>query len=296
MIEDEAEESFNDESNQEDSYNRENSAGEENEEINEDQEDDYQSERPEKQIPKVEEKMEVKIPYKLTYDFKHFDVYETKLGNLTAIQDKLFNKDTYKPEEPIILTDDKGKTVEKKIPLENYIRWKYSDSHIQKDTTEKLLLEHFNIKPLIDKEIVSNARIVEWSDGSFQMAIGSHYYDIILSDANNLRFTVDCPQHHVQLLGSKIRSKMILKKSQMLEQDSEDLDEFTSISNVRSGDSKVKTTHFSYFEKNKYSKEDFSSRSGKLASFNKQLKQVSREKKREEQDYMSRKRKRSEDL
>ena len=218
---------------------------------------------------------EINISYNKLYNFSDYDVYEGKFGNQARIQFTNFDYDTYKPEEPIILTDEKGNLIEKLFSYNSFIRWSYEENNLNIkengeniDNTEKDILDLFNIKELENKNIISNSRIVEWSDGSYQLLIGSDYYDININNASGIRYGINSDKNHCLLVGKNVNKKMIVKKSTYNENNKirresytyEDIKQFKTLDENKN---KVKTFS-SYFNKNKFTREEYTAKPGKL--------------------------------
>ncbi|XP_047973914.1 protein LEO1 homolog [Salvia hispanica] len=89
----------------------------------------------------------------------------TELSNIVAFDSKPFDPTTYSGED-IYITDASGS--EMIIPSTNIVRWR---NVVNNDGT-------------ISAE--SNARIVNWSDGSFQLLIGKKAFDVTEEDANKI--------------------------------------------------------------------------------------------------------------
>ncbi|XP_041997027.1 protein LEO1 homolog isoform X1 [Salvia splendens] len=89
----------------------------------------------------------------------------TELSNIIAFDSKPFDPTTYSGED-IYITDTSGS--ERVIPSTNIVQWR----------------NVVNIDGTISVE--SNARIVNWSDGSFQLLIGNKAFDITEEVANKI--------------------------------------------------------------------------------------------------------------
>jgi hypothetical protein len=205
---------------------------------------------------------EIEIPYDNIIDFDKYEIYETKMGNLARIQPKSFKKDTYKPEEAIKIKDQKGEEFEKKIPLMNYFRWKYSENDEEEEIDEEnSYLKKLNIVKKSKKKVESNVKIVEWSDGTWQLVVGDEFVDITQSDIKNTRIGIVNKDKDVITVGKNIDKKFILKAS---EYDVSTKKEVTSVVNKtdKAAGSKVKLV-FSYYDKNEYVKDDFGGKFGK---------------------------------
>jgi len=71
--------------------------------------------------------------------------------------------------------------------VENIIRWKYSSEMPSpaSKTHWKTVNESMMFEQKEAKKMVSNAKIVKWSDGTFQMAIGDEFFNIGRDQALN---------------------------------------------------------------------------------------------------------------
>jgi len=95
---------------------------------------------------------------------KNVEIIEGKLSNITHLQEKEFNINTYINEPKLKIKNEKDEEEIKLIPLQNYIRWKYDK--------EK-------------KKPISNTKLIEWSDGSYQLVVGDKFFDIKCTDYIN---------------------------------------------------------------------------------------------------------------
>ena len=203
---------------------------------------------------------EIEVPYDNLVDFDNFEIYETKMGNLARIQPKAFKKDTYKLEEALKIIDQKGEEFEKKIPLMNYIRWRYSENETEEEVNEEnTYLKKLNLETKIKRKIESNAKIVEWSDGTWQLIIGEEMTDITLSDINNIRVGVVNKEKDIIHVGKNLEKKLILKASEF---NKKELNNSNANITDKTTGSKVKLA-FSYYDKNEYVKDDFGGKFGK---------------------------------
>lgn len=215
---------------------------------------------------------EVGVPYNKLYDFGDYDVYEGKLGNLVSIQPKEFNE-SYEPEKSNKLVDEKGKEIEKSFAFDNFIRWKYAEStkvfNKEKDEVAAKLNNLYNISTSNSKTIISNSKIIEWSDGSFQLLIGSNYFDIIVNESANTRLTVELKdEEQAHLIQDKIRKKMIVRQSlnnDHKRRESISHEDLKLLTESNQESNKIKTFH-SYFDKNKFTREEYMSKSNKFPS------------------------------
>lgn len=216
---------------------------------------------------------EIGIPYNKLYNFSDYDIYEGKFGNIARIQFSCFDSKTYEPEAPIVFIDEKGHRVEKIFPYDKFIRWRYSNEEgkvtQEKDETEENLLRILNIENQDRRHIESNARIVEWSDGSFQLIIGNEYFDININKSANTRLAVNADNEHALVIGESIKKKMIIKRNFKYEnlnrRESISFEDIRKLKENNKEDSKIKTFH-SYYNKNKFSTEEYKSKSGKISA------------------------------
>ena len=131
------------------------------------------------------DKIEALYLNKEQYSFpKDIEVFEGKLGLISYLQENIFNKSQYKLEpKPSIINED-GETENKPIPLERFIRFK-----------------------LDDKKLKSNAKLVEWSDGTMSLFIGKKYFNISTQQLFNSRIGVKI-NDELSLVGLNIPKRM----------------------------------------------------------------------------------------
>ena len=201
---------------------------------------------------------ELYITYDNLFNFNKYDIIENKFNSLTRCQTKAFDATTYEKEKPLIVKNDRGQDTEKNILHKNYIRWRYSKDDITSTADSPDEAETLGIKNRSKKSIETNAKIVEWSDGTFQLAVGDTYFDILISDATNTSLGILDIESDAVIMGKPIVKKMILKVNEDLETDAEFLE--TNSSSLNSN--KVKLSHAFYDatlyikdeDKNKFSK------------------------------------------
>jgi len=267
------------------------SKDEETEEYDEEAEDNEISIREEelldnKLLEIYQQTKSAEVNEELFLDFNDFDVYELKLSNLAYYQKKCFDKNKFQLEPSIIVEDDKGRKINKRIPHENYIRWIYQDNNIQKQNKaeESELLDFFSLKPKAnqhiqtnlkgnnseDQNIAGNSFLIEMKDGSFKIQIGNSLLDVVLANSSNLAFAIEeGSNENISVVGGLIKNKMIVKKSyQDMFKDNrrksslsnEDLAKYKTDENKGAvSNAKTKMAH-SYFDKNKFSREEYTAK------------------------------------
>src|SRR5689334_15534620 len=107
--------------------------------------------------------------------------------------------------------NEKGQEEYKNIPLQSYIRWKYTDNTNTVEIKEKELNKLLGIKS--KRQIISNAKLVEWSDGTIQLVIGDQYYDVKLSDLKNIHFGLITSNDQI-IVNKPISKRMIVTHSE----------------------------------------------------------------------------------
>jgi len=113
------------------------------------------------------------------------------------------------------------------------------------------------------KKIETNAKIVEWSDGTWHLAIGDELIDITPSEVNNTRIGVVNKEKDVVVIGKNVDKKMILKASEFEKSERKGyIHSPKQVSAEKSSLSKTKLAH-SFYDKNEYIKDDFGGKFGK---------------------------------
>jgi len=258
-----------------------------------DYEDDYYEENfnynnvHNKNIDTNEEEERIKVNFDELNEFKNYDVFELKLGNLSFLKRKRFSVNIDEKDEKIKLKMEKGE-VEKPIPPINFIRWKgqkilnqnnnhnsnnkniinddyeFSNntnktSHLEKTNNDKNNIEandyelddYLNlVKTAQNYKMQTNSKIVEWSDGTMQMIIGSNYFDINPSAMDNCRFAIYDKANDLYVVKNPVKKRFILMASEL----TKNIDDRYKGSNENSTKTKLA---YSFYDKNEYNKEDF---------------------------------------
>ena len=162
----------------------------------------------------------ISIPYDklINLEKDNFEIIEGKLSTITHYQPIIFNPETYKMEEKLKIKNEKGEIEYKQIQLENYIRWKYNQN----------------------KNIISNAKLIECSDGTHQLVIGNKFFDVTFTNMNNVRFGLKVDDN-LSVINQIVSKRMLISKN---ESDS------LKMKYEQIGKSKVKVS-YSYFEEKK---------------------------------------------
>lgn len=237
------------------------------------------------------------IQDEMFFNFKDFDIYELKLSNLAYYQPKKFDKEKYIPEKNIKFLDDKGRLIEKNIPYSSYIRWKYekdnditntnsninnntdSNNNLNLNSSEKTINDFFNLEKTQEADkAVGNSYLIEMKDGTYKIKIGDNLFDVNLADTSNLAFSLqEKKDSAISVIAGNIKNKMIIKKSyQDMFKDRrksslsyEDLvKNENKTQTFGENNAKTKTVH-SYFDKNKFSREEYTAKPGKVNSLKK---------------------------
>ena len=104
------------------------------------------------------------------------------LNNCIRIQSKCFEKERYLVEETVHYKDEKGIRQEKACPVTNFIRWRYEKG---KESIDSQKLSEFGVTQDAKTKMVSNARLVEWSDGTKTLVIGNQQYEVQIEAMNS---------------------------------------------------------------------------------------------------------------
>lgn len=195
----------------------------------------------------------VTVVYDNLYDFNKFDIVQTKFSSLTKLQYKIFDCKTYEKEAPVRIKNDLGQDTEKIINHKNYIRWRYSKEDLKNETKfeyDKDLNDLLGIKDKSNKPIESNTRIIEWSDGTFQMTVGDTYFDIMISETPNSSLGIIDLESDIVSVGKPISKKMILRANEDFSSDSD----FLKTSNILTCNNS-KLSH-NFYNTNAYVKEE----------------------------------------
>ena len=132
------------------------------------------------------DKLEALYLNKETASFpENIEIFEGKLGSISYLQEKVFNKSEYNIEPKPKIINENGEEEQKSIPLERFIRFKLDDK----------------------KKIKSNAKLVEWSDGTMSLFKGKKYFNISTQKLINTRIGVKV-NDDMSLIGLNIPKRM----------------------------------------------------------------------------------------
>ena len=143
---------------------------------------------------------------------KDIELFVGKLNAISYVQEPVFNKAEYKIEPKPSIINENGQKEDKPIPLERFIRFKVDDK----------------------KKLKSNAKLVEWSDGTFSLFIGKKYYNISTQRLVNSRIGVKV-NDELSLVGMNISKRMI---ASLTDEDNIKLKKYTE-----DDTSKIKISH-----------------------------------------------------
>jgi hypothetical protein len=194
------------------------------------------------------------LPVDSLLSFKDYNAVELKLGHCSRVQFKRFDEENYNCEPMIKLENERGIEIEKKIYWSNYIRWRENES-APIEEEDKAVAERLGYSFVNNKFIESNAQLVEWSDGSYQLLIGDQYFDIISTDLKQTKYGVKVSDN--VLLKGQVNKKFIAKPTERAENSMN-----SKIISETISKNKTKLA-YSFFDRNEYRKQDFSGRSGK---------------------------------
>ena len=179
------------------------------------------------------DKIEASYLNKETYSYpKDIEIFEGKLGSISYVKEPIFNKGEYKIEPKPSIKNENGKEEKKEIPLERFIRFKLDDK----------------------KKLKSNAKLVEWSDGTMSLFIGKKYFNISTQKLMNSRIGIKV-NDEISLVGPNIPKRMT---ASLTEEDAIKIKKFTE-----DVTSKVKIS-YTIKGDNEYAKSNFLKRKRKF--------------------------------
>ncbi len=111
--------------------------------------------------------------------------------------------------------------------------------------------EYLNlVKSAQNYKMQSNCKIVEWSDGTIQLVIGSNYFDVNPSAMDNCRFAVFDKPNDMYVVKNPVKKRLLIMASEM----TKNIEDRFKGSNESSTKTKLA---YSFYDKNEYNKEDF---------------------------------------
>ena len=132
------------------------------------------------------DKIEALYLNKKEYRFpRDIELFEGKLGLISYLQEKVYNSKNYQPEPKPHIINENGEKEVKSIPLERFIRFKLDEN----------------------RKLKSNAKLVEWSDGTMSLFIGKKYFNITTQKLMNCRIGVKV-NDELSLIGLNIPNRM----------------------------------------------------------------------------------------
>ena len=132
------------------------------------------------------DKIEALYLNKKEYRFpRDIELFEGKLGLISYLQEKVYNSKNYQPEPKPHIINENGEKEVKSIPLERFIRFKLDEN----------------------RKLKSNAKLVEWSDGTMSLFIGKKYFNITTQKLMNCRIGVKV-NDELSLVGLNIHNRM----------------------------------------------------------------------------------------
>ena len=120
---------------------------------------------------------------------------------------------THECDETIWLIFRNSHITNKLDQLKNYARACESNVFLELDLTRWFDSRQINVEENGKKIIKSNAKIIELSDGSYQLVIGDQFIDIVFSNMDNVRYAIDAG-NNINIVGKNITKRMLLSKDQ----------------------------------------------------------------------------------
>ncbi|TNV78270.1 hypothetical protein FGO68_gene14112 [Halteria grandinella] len=148
-------------------------------------------------------------PYKGSEDGDEF--IDLKLPSTIRIQPTAFDKATYQIEDPLHVKNDNGQTQIKASAVDDFIRYRF--------TTESTSVDGESVHPVVGlaqtkghEKIETNTKIVQWSDGTYSLAIGDEYFDLNIEKLTTRQ--IFAQHEHYALYKGKAEKRMIIKPRQ----------------------------------------------------------------------------------
>ncbi len=129
-------------------------------------------------------------------------------------EETAFNQSTY---VPTVIKEGEGEKLPSKDPSKkeyenpgNVIRWQYSSEAKAEPADPAIPSLELGIQNSADggKAIESNARIIEWSDGTYQLAVGKQLFDIRMEDEHHMKVFAKLEDYLISK--SEVNKKIIL--------------------------------------------------------------------------------------
>lgn len=132
------------------------------------------------------------------------------LTNCVRIQPQCFDSQLYQIEDNVTFKGELGTVITKRCPVTNFIRWRYSKQDGKKDV-EAAKLAALGLQVPQSQKMESNARVVQWSDGTSSLAIGDQLFEITKEPVLNTQVFAHC--NKLSLLKGNVDDKIIVKPS-----------------------------------------------------------------------------------
>ena len=191
----------------------------------------------------------VQLPSEFAVDTAEYTVFSLRTNTASKVNFEPYNESTYEKEPHELITDQRGKEFEKFTSQDQYIRFRPTEIKLDEDA----FLTAFRSNKASD--CGSNAKLIEWSDGTMSLAVGNNMIEITKSDALNTKVAFKN--------GSFYKTKADLAAKLMLTTNSQKRDEVLKIhTNINKT---LTQTTYTFFDPNEYNKEDFArGRKGKM--------------------------------
>ena len=111
-----------------------------------------------------------------------------KLNSTVRMEPKVFEPASYEIEKEISYTNDNGKQQENVCAVDSIARWRFAESKGSSVLNVAPGLADSGITAEMvegNQKVESNAKLIEWSDGSYGLAVGDEIFEIREEDLPN---------------------------------------------------------------------------------------------------------------